>query len=1690
METRMELDMDELLRMLREGKGWSEETLQTHLKRWEKERQQRLEPIAGERLVFEPTGHLVWLSFPEGEELARLPLWQLTPEGRIPSRQVAWLNPRDGRLLSHRTLHGDSRPSLILSAEHILLHAPELEKAPELGAVTGWLDTAFEAQYAPQVDLSVSPDQEFVLVSHRKAGEVVLCSIPDRQELARWSLRQPGFQLAFNTAWDVERQELYLSDNLSAQLWIVDLDDLNYRVWQGGLGTLGNLATAVESGKLYLSVLKPQFSLLYFDLENMAPDYSVEIKGQSWVNEKLLPQDPLLLSPDGKFLHMLTWTLQEGRQTPVMNVIDAKEVVALRRYPLKEGLRPIQLAYPVTNPFPAFHSASFEDYLLRHGLIQPADLEAPPPSPVALEPTPKARKRPQVQRNFHIYQPPKEDAGLWEQIDQPGASWELPLAAEDAIVDLLNWAFYRLTLTNLRIHADEMKRLQRMARSIREELKSKEVVLAQLEDVLGEHRFQTPISRQAVMELLQQGKLQGEFMRLEDLCPLCQAPLEEGVCTDCEFRVTLPEGMALSLDSVSAEPSSTLFPGQLLLPHPGLNALLTLNLWRQPLHRLNGQDAEVKQLAHAVALPNHNFLVTDRLGNRVSEVSPSGEVIWKARLALKQPVMATFTQAADGLHILLVDQGNQRVLELDQSGRHWRRYPGMKTADADKLTTPTDVMLTPSGSWLISDPGAGRVLEVAANSTVIARFGAEHGLKAPFVARRQADGSTEILDRELGTCFRFDATGTPCGQFVYWPPPSTDVERWRNTPTPHWACRIHNGEWLLVSEQALMLMAPALDSLRWIMPLPDPLSENALLKVRFQTRSGADVRKLQLAEYTALLKQSPLLAQEKDEALEALARHVQMGRVNTGDWLVRPDDVGNGIYFVIEGELELVAPEDDLPVVMSIRSGEICGQQVVVSEEQNWKPGLRAKGETRLLMLDRGEFKKVVVFFPRLFQIVRQVDHEHQRQFKYFRERKTEALQDHLRSRIAESRVRTFPLFAHADTAFFEALADCVHAVAFLPDQEVCTRLESGGSLWLIFEGEVGILRKGETQPEITLGEGELFGEMALISDQPRSATVRTLSYCKFFEMDLRHVKSLCLRFPWFKRSLEELAASRAADNQGVVDAFEARAGLQRADLPQVTVMPQGLRQGETLFYAPSLHHDALSGINLQGEVMWFWGRDSERQLFQPTRAQRTAHNTLIVADTGHDRLLEIDLATREVLRKWGEGLERPRSGALTPEGFLLVADEGHQRLVVMDEKGKIAWEYGLPEEILKPSYAELTPEGHILFADAGMHKVYELTREGQLLWSHGKWRNAGSTPEQLDSPEFVQRLEDGSTLVADTGNQRLVWLRPDQDTLVIPLQHLGEGFFPRHCEVLDNQEWLVFDAHSDRLVKVGRRGEEVWTAQFSYPALGVPVEMVKPKSMAERWVLDLDRLGPLPEAEVSPPPSAGTPLSWEELGIALSTDAPALTPLDTPEEAPSELLAELDAALEITHGEALHPEPAPADSAPLAPEYLPELADLLDELGTGTVIVSPSARDPLPAEALGPLGDEFDEIFGDAPDTAAVPAAAPALGAWDALAFLEEGGESISLETTLLTPQSAPEANSWDELAFLDEVDAQVSLASTLLLTPESDAAESPEAPAANPWGDLAFLEDGPTADQSPHDHSGSGADAPAPPSGADAAP
>jgi voltage-gated potassium channel len=127
--------------------------------------------------------------------------------------------------------------------------------------------------------------------------------------------------------------------------------------------------------------------------------------------------------------------------------------------------------------------------------------------------------------------------------------------------------------------------------------------------------------------------------------------------------------------------------------------------------------------------------------------------------------------------------------------------------------------------------------------------------------------------------------------------------------------------------------------------------------------------------------------------------------------------------------------------------------------------------------------------------------------------------------------IQNVPMFARVGEELLTEIALAMRPVVFMSGDTVFHEGDHGRAMYFISIGRVEVLaRDGSTLA--VLGKGDAFGEMALVLDRPRNATVRAMTYCDLYQLDKGIFDEILARHPEFSQYLQELVDKRDADNR------------------------------------------------------------------------------------------------------------------------------------------------------------------------------------------------------------------------------------------------------------------------------------------------------------------------------------------------------------------------------------------------------------------------------------------------------------------------------------------------------------------------------------------------------------------------------
>ena len=124
-------------------------------------------------------------------------------------------------------------------------------------------------------------------------------------------------------------------------------------------------------------------------------------------------------------------------------------------------------------------------------------------------------------------------------------------------------------------------------------------------------------------------------------------------------------------------------------------------------------------------------------------------------------------------------------------------------------------------------------------------------------------------------------------------------------------------------------------------------------------------------------------------------------------------------------------------------------------------------------------------------------------------------------------------VFADLSGDQLERLVEGSHLVSYGPGEAVVQEGAEGRSMFHLLRGTVEILKEVEPGHTVTvrqLGPGEVFGEMTLFLDAPRSATVRAKEECLLLKVDRESIKGLLEENPDLLERFAAMVQERQAE--------------------------------------------------------------------------------------------------------------------------------------------------------------------------------------------------------------------------------------------------------------------------------------------------------------------------------------------------------------------------------------------------------------------------------------------------------------------------------------------------------------------------------------------------------------------------------
>ncbi|MCR4287918.1 MAG: cyclic nucleotide-binding domain-containing protein [Deltaproteobacteria bacterium] len=260
------------------------------------------------------------------------------------------------------------------------------------------------------------------------------------------------------------------------------------------------------------------------------------------------------------------------------------------------------------------------------------------------------------------------------------------------------------------------------------------------------------------------------------------------------------------------------------------------------------------------------------------------------------------------------------------------------------------------------------------------------------------------------------------------------------------------------------------------------------------------------------LPRTPLFSDFTEDEFLEVVKKARSRELAPGEYLFHEGDRGDSIYFVAEGEVEVVSSAADgrETIVSTLREGNVFGEFGFFSNAKR-SGGVRAAGKASVLELTKQDLDEIISRHKRVESVL----------FDFYKER------------VVDRLMALSTIFSPMDAPGRKDILNRLTLVRFLKGAKVMRQGETGDTMHLIKEGRASVTvsgKDGSAVPVAELKEGDFFGEIALATNKPRTADVTALTDLALVEFSKPVIRDVLARYPLVKALLAAVIKERVSD--------------------------------------------------------------------------------------------------------------------------------------------------------------------------------------------------------------------------------------------------------------------------------------------------------------------------------------------------------------------------------------------------------------------------------------------------------------------------------------------------------------------------------------------------------------------------------
>ncbi len=267
------------------------------------------------------------------------------------------------------------------------------------------------------------------------------------------------------------------------------------------------------------------------------------------------------------------------------------------------------------------------------------------------------------------------------------------------------------------------------------------------------------------------------------------------------------------------------------------------------------------------------------------------------------------------------------------------------------------------------------------------------------------------------------------------------------------------------------------------------------------------------------LAQTPIFATMGAQNLHAIAQRLVLQHVPAGETIYQAGGSGDALFLVDDGEVELSTETASgvIQEVDRIVPGRYFGEMSLLTG-RNRTNDATAVRDSNLWVLYKADLDELVSLYPSIGAALNQVVAAQL------------AMQDDV---VEEGRYRRFPLLANLSSRDLREVVRYLRPTRYHSGEQIFRAGAAGDVLYMVERGLVRMQPMGG--PAWTVGEGEIFGERAVLNDQVHGQTAAAETEVDLLTLEREELEALMMRIPGLAMSLSRLISQRGGGEMAPV---------------------------------------------------------------------------------------------------------------------------------------------------------------------------------------------------------------------------------------------------------------------------------------------------------------------------------------------------------------------------------------------------------------------------------------------------------------------------------------------------------------------------------------------------------------------------